>query len=216
MRFSHISLFSLVLSALACEPVSPIIEGNGASPVDGEWRMEVVDVESHGRCGIDDSELLGLTMGMTVETRDETGIRFNIDGMELKGTMDSGWLYATGRIVEDSPAIDVEVESDIPIDDEEDWDHGGSSSEGSDARTQEDREPRSEMGVHTVLEAIALTRTRMEGELTVEYDLPEMQCVLVLEFDAAHTGDQDRPPVAEPVEPVETEPKEEPVEVDEG
>ena len=49
-----------------------------------------MSVDSMGRCGmLRDSDLEGLVMGMNVATRDDWGIRFDIEGMELKGNMDS-------------------------------------------------------------------------------------------------------------------------------
>ena len=203
----------LALSLFACEPVDPIIDG-GPAPADGLWEMEVIAVDSHGRCGLtDDTDLLGLTMEMELKTRDEHGIRFDLEGLMLKGYIDSGWIHAEGGLTT-GPTVSVAIDDGVDVEegtsaDDDDVDHGGASSEGSEGRSSEQggdsrRPPSDSEGIHATIEGWTMGRGSMEGELTIQYDLPETQCVLVLEFEAEYMGRRDRD------EPVPVEPREDP------
>jgi hypothetical protein len=213
---------ALSIALIGCEPVSPIIDGTGPAPADGEWKMEIIAAESHGACGAaTDEDILGMVMGMDLETDGEHGIRFDLEGMSLKGYMDSGWMHAHGKIVEEYvTGVDVDVdadgdETDPPTDEDSESGHGGQSSDDSDGRSSAEPDSDRGMGVHATIEAITLTKTTMEGELVIEYDLPEMKCVMILDFEADHMdrGDRDEPVPVEPKEDPE-KPEEQPYETD--
>ena len=193
-----------------------------ALPYYGEWRLHVVHVDSIGRCGmLRDSDLEGLVMGMEVATRDDWGIRFDIEGMELKGNMDSGQIYAQGRLIEEQVVVVSDDEHDVPEETEvEEPDHGKSYSEGDSARTPDSHgedQPMRHGGIHTELIASTMTRSMMEGELTIEYDYSNAACVLILDFEATHMNDgadREEPIIetSEPAKPVAEEGEDVPLE----
>ena len=197
-RLITVSSLSLSVSLLACEPVSPIFEG-GPAPEDGVWEMEITQVSAKGHCGMSElAELHGLLFTMDVEPKGEHGIRFDIEGLSLKGYEDSGVMHAEGRITMDSavgvvvddatepgePEVGEEAES-IPVQE-------GHRSESVDI----DRDHGD--GMHAELSATTRTSSWMSGELILDYDLSDMDCVIVLEFEASHEGDYSRPPISEP------------------
>ena len=94
-----LSPLTLALSILACEPASPHIVYDGPTPADGVWQMEIIGTQSHGACEMLRGEpVVGMFMGMRLETQGETGIRFDIEGLNLKGHVDAGWIEASGYI----------------------------------------------------------------------------------------------------------------------
>ena len=188
MRITTLSFVTLFVSAFGCEPVQPGLSG-GPAPTDGEWHLRVVSVDSMGRCGmLRDSELEGLVMGMEVATRDDWGIRFDIEGMKLKGNMDSGQIYAQGSLIDESVVSVGREDRDVPEDyDKDEPDQGASSGAVySDIEPPVEDEPVRDGGVHTELVANTITRARMEGELTIEYEQSNSGCLLILDFEAFH------------------------------
>ena len=191
MRFTTLSSVALLIPAIGCEPVQPGL-GGGPAPMDGEWRMHVVHVDSIGRCGmLRDSDLEGLVMGMEVATRDDWGIRFDIEGMELKGNMDSGQIYAQGRLIEEQVVVVSDDEHDVPEETEvEEPDHGKSYSEGDSARTPDSHgedQPMRHGDSRVDCEHDDLFHDGGGTHNRVCYS--NAACVLILDFEATHMND---------------------------
>ena len=209
MRFTALSFVTLFISATGCEPVQPGLSG-GPAPIDGEWRLRVMSVDSMGRCGmLRDSDLEGLVMGMDVATRDDWGIRLDIEGMELKGNMDSGQIYAQGHLI-DEQGVSIGSEGrDVPEDLDMDESDQGAASDPvySDIEPPVEDKPVRDGGVHTELVANTVTRSRMEGELTIEYEQSNSECVLILDFEAFHmdSGVDDKEPMIDVPKPSKPE-----------
>ena len=187
IRFLVPTSLSFVL--LACPPIEPFIDG-GPDPVDGLWRMEIISAGTHGNCGmIDISDLQDVEIGMNLDTRNGSLVRFQIEGLELKGETDGGWVRATGRMIPD-------VRVSHPVDDSgddgrSDVDVGVEQSEelGAGFRSEEDASTDGYGGaLHASLDAYTRTPHLMDGELVIEYDTNDLQCTLALAFSANHEG----------------------------
>ena len=197
-RLITVSSLSLTASLLACEPVSPIFEG-GPAPEDGIWEMKITQVSAKGHCGMAEvAELQGLLFTMDVDPKGEHGIRFDIEGLSLKGYEDGGFMHAEGRITRDS-AVGVVVddvtepgEPEVGEDDDSIPVQEGHRTESVDIDRDEGD------GMHAELSATTRTSSWMSGELLLDYNGSDMDCVIVLEFEASHEGDYSRPPVSEP------------------
>ena len=202
--------FSTVLAA--CPPVDPII-GGGPDPVDGLWRMRIISAGAHGNCGMmDASELHDLDLGMTLDTRDGTLVRFRIEGLELKGETDGGWVHATGRMVPDVVVTESIDDSEVDVDSgSEQTEELGGGFRSEDADMGRPTGP----ALYASLDADTRSAHSMQGELVIEYDTRDLQCTLALEFRASHVdhgGDVEDPTTVAPKpEAVEVE-----VEVEEG
>ena len=125
--------------------------------------------------------------GYGVATRDDWGIRFDIEGLELKGNMDSGQIYAQGHLIDQHGVSVGSEDRDVPEDFDMDESGQGASSGAvySDIEPPVEDKPVRDGGVHTELVANTVTRARMEGELTIEYDHP-IQDAFILDFEAFH------------------------------
>ena len=188
-RLSALSSLALSLSLLACEPIDPVIEG-GPSPEDGVWQMEITHVDAKGRCGaVGLSDLEGLVLEMDVDSKGDHGIRFDIEGLDLKGFKDEGIVHAEGRITMDS-TVAVVVDDGGDVDEPEVGDSSISETGQEAHRTERPELDREEgEGMHAVLDAMTRTSTWMSGELVLEYDRSDLKCVMVLEFEASHDGE---------------------------
>ena len=207
-RLITVSSLSLSASLLACEPVSPIFEG-GPAPEDGIWEMEITQVSAKGHCGMAEvAELHGLLFTMDVDPKGEHGIRFDIEGLSLKGYEDGGFMHAEGRITMDS-AVGGVVDNVSEVDEPEVGEDTESIPVQEGHRTESvDIDRDQSDGMHAELSATTRTSSWMSGELILDYDRYDMDCVIVLEFEASHEGDYSRPPMSEPDPHPESEERE--------
>ena len=76
----------------------------------------------------------------------------------------------------------------------------GSDPVYSDIEPPVEDKPVRDGGVHTELVANTVTRSRMEGELTIEYEQSNSECILILDFEAFHmdSGVDDKEPMIDP------------------
>lgn len=202
-----LSVLALALLA-ACEP--PESEGKPilVEPIalrSGAWTLEVVDATMAGPCeGMDLREIVGSQLEAGLRLRSGGRAVVQLDGVRMTGDYVGNHLEVTGALYLGDPG-EPEME---PHPDEEEVDHddegtdtGGEDAEegGGDGASHpspgpaDDAPEAPEPGAQVYLSASALGPARLEGTLTVDYDLPGLRCVVDADVEGRFGEDGERP-----------------------
>lgn len=215
-----LSVLALALLA-ACEPPEPEVGPPLVAPISlraGAWTLEVIDATMAGPCeGMDMREIVGSRLEAGLRLREDGRAVVLLDGLRMEGVYKSNRLDVSGELmvgmggepeVEPDPGED-EPEPLVDEDEGEGEDEGAPGDEGGgedddprepdgDDPREEPVDPRPEHAATVSLTGVALRPTLFEGSLTVDYDLPDLRCVIHAEIEGAHGVDEGRPdePVA--------------------
>lgn len=196
-----LSVLALALLA-ACEPPEP--EGGPilVEPIalrSGAWTLEVIDATMAGPCeGMDMREIVGSQLEAGLQLRSGGRAIVQLDGVRMTGDYVGRHLEVAGALYLGDPG-EPEVEPH-PDDEEEEIGADDTDEAGDEGAVGEEDEPRDEpvgpepeVGAEVSLSAEALGATRLEGTLTVDYDLPGMRCVVHADVEGRFGEDGGRP-----------------------
>ncbi|MSP57181.1 MAG: hypothetical protein EXR69_16525 [Myxococcales bacterium] len=181
-----------------CRLVEPAPEPNDAPLlVTGDYRVEVVGVQQVDCRGAEPEEFQGQVAFGFLDAdhvrRDGGPISFELDGLMLTGSMEPGWLSASGSL--DDPGQptcdDVSEKDDTEASDERTSTHGGGSSgSGGEAPAGGDGQEDPESSATAALEVQVLSVGHAEGTLAVV----TRECTYTVSVRMDLRGEHDSPP----------------------
>ena len=220
MRSLHTVLAALPLSLLlACPPVDPETEPPVMSAValrSGEWQLDIVDASLDGRCSdLTLRDVLSTEFDARIDVRRDGRATVVLDGVRLRGGYDGRLLEVAGHVdmgvgepepEDDRPDEDTDTDTDTDTGYGEDTETGSETDADSDASEDGDDDtdapappdaaPEDRFPIEISLAAEALDARRIEGTLEVDYDMPDMRCVVKAQVEGRFLG------AHEPDEPV--------------